>query len=195
MSSLYNKLVTLPQPCHLRDVLNLLKSLTFCVDYRVLNRYSKRNQYLIPLLNETLARIVNAKIFTKLDIRQAFHRIRMDPESEDLTTFRTRYSAYKYKVVPFGLTNGPATYQHNMNNVLMEYLDDFCTAYLNDILIFSDNVLEHELHVRKVLQRLVETGLQVDIKKSEFGVTRTRYLGFIISTKGIEIDPKKVEIV
>ena len=75
----------------------------------------------------------------------------MDPASEELTTFRTRYRQYKYKVLPFSLTNGPATYQRYMNDVLFEYLDDFCTAYLDDILIYSEDPAEHELHVRKVL--------------------------------------------
>lgn len=132
-----------------------------------------------------------AKIFTKLDIRQAFHRVRMDPESEELTTFRTRYGSYKCKVLPFGLTNSPATYQRFINDTLFDYLDDFCTAYLDDIMIYSQNKQEHQEHVRKVLQRLREAGLQADIKKSEFSVTRTKYLGFIVSTSGIETDPEK----
>ena len=166
--------------------------LRFCIDYRKLNEITKKDRYPLPLLDETLARISRAKIFTKLDIRQAFHRVRMDPASEELTTFRTRYGQYKCKVLPFGLTNGPATYQRYMNDVLFEYLDDFCTAYLDDIIIYSEDVAEHELHVRKVLQKLQEAGLQVDIKKCEFSVTRTKYLGFIISTAGIEVDPEKV---
>src|SRR5277367_4143689 len=165
--------------------------LRFCVDYRKLNQLTRKDRYPLLLLDETLARISKARIFTKLDIRQAFHRVRIDPASEDLTTFRTRYGCYKYKVVPFGLTNGPATYQRYMNDVLFDYLDDFCIAYLDDILIYSENELEHEMHVRKVLQRLRQAGLQVDIKKSEFSVKRTKYLGFIISTNGIETDPEK----
>src|SRR6266536_431634 len=82
-----------------------------------------------------------------------------------------------------------------MNNVLFDYLDDFCTAYLDDILIYSDNELEHEHHVRKVLERLRNAGLQIDLKKCEFHVTRTKYLGFIISIDGIEVDPDKITIV
>jgi hypothetical protein len=85
-------------------------------------------------------------------------------------------------VLPFGLTNGPATYQRYINEVLFDYLDDFCTAYLDDILIYSNNVLEHKHYVKLVLQRLREAGLQVNIKKTEFHVIRTKYLGFIIST-------------
>jgi transposase InsO family protein len=169
--------------------------LRFCVDYRKLNAMTRKDRYPLPLLEETLSRISRAKIFTKIDIRQAFHRVRIDPASVDLTTFRTRYGCYKYKVVPFGLTNGPATYQRYMNDVLFDYLDDFCTAYLDDIIIYSENELEHEEHVRKVLLRLRQAGLQADIKKSEFSVKRTKFLGFIITTDGIEADPEKTSVI
>src|SRR5204862_2280922 len=82
-----------------------------------------------------------------------------------------------------------------MNDVLFDYLDDFCTAYLDDIMIYSDNELKHEEHVHKVLLRLREAGLQADIKKSEFSVKCTKYLGFIISTDGIEADPEKTSVI
>jgi Reverse transcriptase (RNA-dependent DNA polymerase)/RNase H-like domain found in reverse transcriptase len=82
-----------------------------------------------------------------------------------------------------------------MNDVLFDYLDDFCSAYLDDILIYSSNVLEHEEHVRKVLQRLRDAGLQADIKKCEFDVEKTKYLGFIVGNDGIEVDPEKVSVV
>jgi transposase InsO family protein len=82
-----------------------------------------------------------------------------------------------------------------MNNALMDYLDVFCTAYLDDILIYSNNALEHEEHVRKVLLRLREHGLQADIKKCEFKVTETKFLGFIIGTEGVKVDPAKIEVV
>jgi hypothetical protein len=82
-----------------------------------------------------------------------------------------------------------------MNDVLFDYLDDFCTAYLDDILIYLEDPLEHYEHVRKVLQRLRDAGLQVDIKKSEFRTVRTKFLGFIASTKGIEVDPDWIAVV
>jgi hypothetical protein len=126
-------------------------SLCFCVDYYKLNSLIKKDQYLLPLINETLAQIANTKIFTKLDIRQAFHRIRIDAAFKELTTFQTRYGTYKYQVLLFGLTNGPATYQRYMNKVLFNYLNDFYTAYLNDILIYFNNVLKHKHHIKLVL--------------------------------------------
>ena len=143
-------------------------SLRLCVDYRKLNGLTKKDPYPIPLIDEMMARISKAKIFTKLDIQQAFHRIRMSTDSEDYTTFRTRYGTYKYKVLPFGLTNGPATFQRFINEILMEHLDDFCSAYMDDILIYSDSPAEHEIHAKKIMTILQDHGLQADIKKSEF---------------------------
>jgi transposase InsO family protein len=169
--------------------------LRFCVDYRKLNAITKKNQYPLPLIDETLERLCRAKFFTKLDIRQAFHKMRIHPDSEDLTTFRTRYGSYKYKVVPFGLTNGPAVFQRYINEAFMEFIDDFLTAYLDDLLIYSENELDHEIHVKKVLTRLREAGLQIDIKKCEFHVKRTKYLGFIVGSGGIEVDPEKITVV
>jgi hypothetical protein len=84
--------------------------LRFCIDFQQLNNLIKKNKYPIPLIEETLARISYTKIFTKLDIRQAFYRIRMDAATEELTSFRIRYDQYKYKVLSFGLTNGPTTF-------------------------------------------------------------------------------------
>jgi hypothetical protein len=170
-------------------------NLQFCINYRKLNNLTYKDQYLLPLISKTLARITRAKIFTKLDIRQAFHRIRISPESEELMTFWTRYKAYKCKVLPFSLTNGLATYQRYINNILFDYLNVFCTTYLNNILIYSKDLLKHKTHVKLVLERLREAKLQVNIKKSEFKVTRTKYLGFVISTAGIKVNKSKTKII
>ena len=129
------------------------------MDYRKLNKLTKKNQYPIPLIDELLTRISGAKIFTKLDIRAVFNRIRIDLASKELTIFRIKYGSYKCKVLPFGLTNGPATYQRYINDVLMDYLDDFYMAYLDDILVYSNDPLKYIVHVKKVLNRLIDTSL------------------------------------
>jgi hypothetical protein len=82
-----------------------------------------------------------------------------------------------------------------MNNILFDYLDDFCITYLDNILIYSDDPLEHETYIRLILQRLCDIGLQADIKKYEFNITRTKYLGFIILTDSISVDLEKVFII
>ena len=151
--------------------------LRFCVDYRRLNEQTKKDRYTIPLITETLAKLRAARYFTKLDVRQAFYKIRMAEGSTELTTFRTRFGSYKYNVLPFGLCNGPASFQRYINDLLFEKLDDFCTAYIDDILIFSNSRKEHKQHVRWVLEKLRAAGLQADIKKSEFTVKRTRFTG------------------
>jgi hypothetical protein len=91
-----------------------------------------------------LSRLSKAKIYTKLNIRQAFYRIAIDPDSKELMTFRTRYRIYKCNVLWEGLINSLATYQYYMNNTLFEYLDDFCIIYLDDILIYLEDLVEHE---------------------------------------------------
>ncbi|GME64610.1 uncharacterized protein ACHE_50633A [Neofusicoccum parvum] len=164
----------------------------FCVDYRRLNAATKKNRYPLPLIDETLARLTGARYFSKIDVRQAFHRIRIHEDSKDLTTFRTRYGSYRYNVLPFGLCNGPATFQQYMNEVMIDGLDDFCSVFIDDILVYSKTRKEHWEQVRRVLKKLKEAGLQADIKKCEFEVTETRFLSLIVGRDGIRMDPQKV---
>ena len=101
---------------------------------------------------------------TRIDIRHAFNRLRMKTEKdEDLTTFRTRFGSYKSLVLPFGLTNGPATFQNFINDTFLEYPDEFLIAYLDDLLVYSETMTDHRKHVRKVLQKLREAGIQADV--------------------------------
>jgi len=170
-------------------------SLRFCIDFCKLNDLICKNRYPLFLIDETLVRLDTTKIFTKLNIYQTFHCIRIDKQLEELTIFKTRYNTYKYKVLPFGLTNGPAIYQRYINDVLFEYLDNFYSAYLNNILIYSFNILEYKKYIYKILMRLRNVGLQIDIKKCKFNVTKTKYLGFIIRVNGIEVDSAKINVV
>ena len=145
--------------------------LCFCVDYRGLNAVTVKNQYPLPLISETLNRLSRAKIFTKLDIIVTFNQLCIQEGDESLTAFCTCFKLFEYLVMPFGLCNGPALFQNYINDTLHEYLNDFCTVYLNDILIYSDNEAEHEIHIKRVLQKLEEAGLQADITKCAFHVT------------------------
>jgi hypothetical protein len=106
--------------------------------------------------------------------------------------FRTYYGLFELLVMPFGLMNAPASFQHFINNILRPYLDIFVTAYLNDILIYSDNLDEYHIHVQKVLQALSDANLHLKPKKCEFHWQEVKYLGFIISTDGTKMDPTKV---
>lgn len=171
--------------------------LRFCVDYRGLNKISRKDRYPLPLIYETLQNIGKAKWFTKLDVIAAFHKIRIAEGDEWKTAFRTRYGLYEWLVTPFGLANAPSTFQRYINWALRDLLDDFCSAYVDDILIYTNgSLMEHQDHVRKVLVRLRDAGLQLDIDKCEFEVKETRYLGFVVSAgKGIKMDPAKVKAI
>ena len=176
-------------------VKKLSGGLRLCVDYRALNALTIKNQYSLPLIRETLSRLSKARFFTKLDVIAAFNRIRMAKGDEYLTAFRTRYGLFQYNVMPFSLTEAPSTFQHYINDTLREFLDVFVTAYLDDVLIYSDTIEEHQQHVRQVLIRLRTAGLQIDIEKCEFHTQETKYLGLIIGTDGVKMDPKKIEVV
>jgi transposase InsO family protein len=169
--------------------------LRFCVDYRKLNELTIKSRYPIPLIQETLARLSQAKYYTKLDIISAFNRIRVREGDEWLTSFRTRYGQFEYLVTPFGLTNAPATFQHYVNDTLRPFLDQFCTAYIDDILIYSTNLKDHQEHIKKVLAVLRTAGLQIDIDKCEFHQEQVLYLGLFISTNGITMDPAKISAI
>lgn len=125
--------------------------LRLCVDYRSLNDITIKDRYPLPRIDELRDRLSGARFFTKLDLRDGYHLIRIKEGHKWKTAFRTRYGLYKYLVMPFGLTNAPATFQALVNHVLREYLDRFCTAYLDDILIYSETLEEHKEHVSKVL--------------------------------------------
>ncbi|RYN98817.1 hypothetical protein AA0121_g13479 [Alternaria tenuissima] len=171
--------------------------LRLCIDYRALNAITKKDRYPLPLIRETLNNLSKAKWFTKLDVIAAFHKIRVAEGDEWKTAFRTRFGLFEWLVTPFGMANSPSTFQRYINWTLREYLDEFCSAYLDDVLIYTDGSLQqHQEHVKKVLSKLQAAGLHVDIKKCEFEVKSTKYLGFIIDAgKGIRMDPEKVKAI
>ncbi|CEJ95270.1 Putative Pol-like protein [[Torrubiella] hemipterigena] len=171
--------------------------LRFCVDYRGINQITRKDRYPLPLINETLRLLSKAKWLTKLDIIAAFHKIRIKEGEEWKTGFRTRYGLYEWLVTLFGLTGAPATFQRFINDILQDFLDEFCSAYIDDILIYSDGTLDdHREKVKKVLKRLQEAGLQVDIDKCKFEAISVKYLRFIIDAgKGIRVDPDKVRAI
>ena len=144
-------------------------------------------------IGELQDQLGKAKVFTKLDLRGAYNLIRMKEGEEWKTAFRTRYRYYKYLVIPFGLTNAPATYQALINNVLRHHLDKTVVAYLNDILVYSENEEEHVQHVLKVLKYLKQAGLLLKPEKYEFHKKKVDFLGYDISTEGVQMSQDKIK--
>ncbi|KAI0999983.1 hypothetical protein K3495_g8215 [Podosphaera aphanis] len=171
--------------------------LRFCCDYRGLNAVTRSDRYPLPLISDTIRNLTRAKWFTKLDVVAAFHKIRMKEGEEWKTAFRTRYGLFEWMITPFGLSDAPSTFQRYMNSVLREYLDDFCTAYMDDVLIYTQGTRKEHYHkVRMVLKRLMEAGLYLDIEKCEFAVKSVKYLGFIIQAGiGLQADPAKIKAI
>jgi len=140
-------------------------------------------------------RLSKAKYFTTLDIRGAYNLVRMAEGEEWKTAFRTRYGLFESLVMPFGLTNAPADFQALINDVLRQFLDDFCTAFLDDILIYSNTLEEHKKQVYNVLKALSDAGLHLKPEKCHFHKQEVKYLGFNIGTNGVRMDPEKVSCI
>ena len=168
------------------------EELKFCIDYQKLNIISKKNQYLLFLINEILQYLSNAKIFIKIDICQIFYYIWIHLNSENLIIFQIRYNLYKYKMLLFNLINNSATFQHYMNNLFLDCFNDFLTIFLNDILIYFKNKLEHQVQMIKILKWLQKTDFQTDVKKDKFNIRKTKYLKFMIKIDEIEVNSDKI---
>jgi len=169
--------------------------LRFCIDYRDINSKTIKNRYPPPLIKETLNLLGKARIYTKLDVQGAYNLLRVKEGDEHKLAFHTRYGLYEPTVMRFGTTNAPPDFEGYINNTIREALDDFASAYLDDVLIYSNFEEEHVGHVKWIMQRLLEAGLYLTPEKCEFHKETVRYLGLIISTEGISIDEDKVQTV
>ncbi len=170
-------------------------SLRFCVNYRKLNALIKRDRYSLLLIDETLARIQDSKYLTRLNIIVVFNKLRMHSSSEDLTIFIISFDFYKYHVMSFELINDSAFYQHYMNDVLFNYLHQFCQIYLDDIIIYSKTLKKHKRHVRLILHRLWETDLQMNINKCKFHVQKIFFLKLLLFIEELKMNFRKVQAV
>jgi len=168
------------------SVLFIWKSgeLQFCVNYCDLNWITQKNHYLLSLIYKTLQNIKWAQWYIKLNVIVAFHKIQIAAENEWKTAFCMRYELYEWIMTSFKLVNVSSTFQRYINWVLQNFLDKFCSIYVNDILIFTDESLhQHWDHVQRVLLWLWEVGLQIDINKCEFEVKSIKYLEFILKVE------------
>ena len=172
------------------------RSLRLCVDYRGFNNITIKNQYPLSLIGKSLDWFGQAKRFTQLDLTNAYHRMRICESDKWKTAFRTRYSHFKYQVMPFGLSNAPATFQGYVNKILAEKLDIFVIVYLDDILIYTEDPGQpHVEAVRWVLDQLRKYSLFANLKKCCFHQDEVRFLGYVVSSKRISIEAEQIEVV
>ena len=166
-----------------------------CINYSRLNAITIKNRYPLPLMSSVFDQILQAHIFTKLDLRNAYHLVRIREGDEWKTGFNTPSGHYEYLVMPFGLTNAPAVFQAMINDVLRDFLDKFVYVYLDAILIYSPDLVSHRHHVSQILERLLDNQRFVKAEKSEFHLSTVTFLGFIVSPGKVEMDPAKISAV
>ena len=131
----------------------------------------------------------------KIDLRHAYHLVRIAKGDKAKTTFRTRYGLFEWLVIPEGLTNAPSTFQRFMNEVFSDLIDVSVVVYLDDILIYSNNLAKHRKHVKEVLRQLWKHGLFAHANKCEFHAEQIEYLGYILSPEGLSMDQAKVKTI
>src|SRR5258708_7505376 len=170
-------------------------SLRLCIDFHALNKVTEKDHYPLPLITDLLNAPGPARIYTKIDLKHAYHLVHMAEGDEPKTAFRTRYGSFEWRVMPFGLSNAPAAFQRFINDVLGDLLDVCMIGYLDDILIYSDSLDEHKDHVRDMLRRLWDAGLYANPRKCMFHTDTVEYLRFILSLEGLRMDPVKVSMI
>ena len=162
-----------------------------CIDYRALNDITATNRYPLPLINTAFELLQDAQVFTKLDLRNAYHLVCIREDDEWKTAFNTPTGHWEYLVMPCGLTNAPAVFQALVNDVIRDMMNKSVFVYLDDILIFSSSPEEHTRYVRAILKSLLENRLFIKVEKCEFSCACTTFLGFII--ENIRMDSEKVK--
>jgi hypothetical protein len=196
--NLNNGFVCLSNSSHRALILFIKKkdsSLRLCVDFRRLNKISKKDRYPLPLISDLLDSPGKARIYTKIDLRHAYHLVHIREGDEWKTTFRTKYGSFEWLVMPFGLSNAPSAFQRFMNDVFADMLDVCVVVYLDDILIYSSDKTTHHKQVKEVLRRLRKHGLYTKPEKCEFDRESVEYLRYILSADGLTIAADKVQVI
>ena len=167
--------------------------LRFCLDYRRLNNRTEKDSGPIPHQTELLDQLRGAKFFSALDLASGYYQLEMESESRKYTAFPTPYGLYQWKVMPMGLTNAPAIFQTAMNQILKDHIiAGYCLVYLDDIIIKSNSIEEHAIHVDAILSCLHKHNLFCQLPKCHWAKQSLKYLGHLVSGLGVLPDPKKV---
>nr|GEV21707.1 putative reverse transcriptase domain-containing protein [Tanacetum cinerariifolium] len=170
-------------------------SFQMCIDYRELNKLTVKNRYPLSRIDDLFDQLQRSRVYSKIDLRSGYHQLRVREEDIPKTAFKTRYGHYEFKVMPFVLTNAPTVFLDLMNRVCKSYLDRFMIVFIDAILIYSKNRKEHEGHLKLILKLLKEEELYAKFSKCEFWLSKVQFLGHVIDSEGIHVDPVKTEAI
>nr|GEZ85052.1 retrotransposon protein, putative, Ty3-gypsy subclass [Tanacetum cinerariifolium] len=160
------------------------------IEYRELNKLTVKNRYPLLRIDDLFDQLQGLSIYSKIDLRLGYHQLRVREEYIPKTAFKTHYGHYEFQVVSFGLINAPAIF---MNRVCKPYLDKFVIVFIDDILIYSKNEQEHGEHLKLILELLKREKLYAKFSKCEFWIPKVQFLGHVIDSRGIHVDPAKIE--
>uniref|UniRef100_A0A3P8UAF7 Gypsy retrotransposon integrase-like protein 1 n=1 Tax=Amphiprion percula TaxID=161767 RepID=A0A3P8UAF7_AMPPE len=163
-----------------------------CIDYRKLNMQTVKDAYPLPNLQESLSALSGSKWFSVLDLKSGYYQIEMNESDKEKTAFVTPIGFWEFNRMPQGVTNAPSTFQRLMEKSMGDLHLKEVLVYLDDLIIFSDSLEEHERRLLRVLNRLKEYGLKLSPEKCKFFQTSVKYLGHIVSERGVETDPDKI---
>nr|GEV26582.1 putative reverse transcriptase domain-containing protein [Tanacetum cinerariifolium] len=169
------------------------RSFHMCIDYRELNKLTVKNRYPLPRIDDLFDQLQGSSMYSKIDLRSGYYQLRVREEDIPKTAFRTGYGHYEFHVTPFGLTNAPAVFMDLMNRVCKPYLDKFVIVFINDILIYSKDKEDHEEHLKLILELLKKEELYAKFSMCEFWIPKVQFLRHVIDSKGIHVDPAKIE--
>ncbi|GJX21502.1 reverse transcriptase domain-containing protein [Tanacetum coccineum] len=167
-------------------------SFRMCIDYRELNKLTVKNRYPLPRIDDLFDQLQGSSVYSKIDLRSGYHRLRVCDEDIPKTAFRTRYGHYEFQVMPFGLTNAPAVFMDLMNRVCRPYLDKFVIVFI-DTLKSTPKTNENKITSRLILELLKKEELYAKFSKCDFWLSSVQFLGHVIDSKGIHVDPAKIE--
>ncbi|GJU28530.1 putative reverse transcriptase domain-containing protein [Tanacetum coccineum] len=160
-----------------------------------LNKLTIKNRYPLPRIDDLFDQLQGSSVYSKIDLRSGYHQLCIREEDIPITAFRTRYGHYEFQVMPFGLTNAPAVFMDLMNRVCKPYLDKFVIVFIDDILIYSKNKEEHGEHLKTILNLLRSEKLYAKFSKCDFWLDSVQFLGHVIDSSGVHVDPAKIEAI